>query len=294
MGKYSPLRVKQLVLLCCWQQKVEPNANGFQKLEERWANLKAVTTVEIKAKYLQNQWSELKNALEQEIELSFNDGHMDALALHAGFAGWNDFQRCVERIASFLEPYVGADGFDTAKVLVLTDQDTRTNPLSLVTVSSQYVNLEIQLKHVEEIHGQFIHERLNEYLFVLTYLPPKAVALDREELSALSETRRYVPVWKGDPHQYMGLNHWFPEELIVGESNLLLALLLLDEYKNKQRAAGQEKNRTSQRARFSKIRNNHGTIFLGDVHIKGTNITLGDSHQHFHHVWKVAEVAEKD
>jgi hypothetical protein len=278
MAQYDPIKVKQLIELCCWLNKVEPNAKGFEALVDSIDNAKHEKAI-ITTKYLQNLWGEISNAIKEERPLAKNDDYLIELANHCDYSNWDDYLVEWDKINGFLSPVADVSDFKEIKAVVLTDVKGEDSLRSKFSFFRKIIQFTPQLVLTEPNQSISLDKLIEENAYLVSFFTPNDVsspvnAVDKEKLLDLKGTNRFVPVWSGNPRSHYNIENVQNDEKVVGDRGLFLTLLVINYLKDDKTAdaSGASSKKSGQ---SNTIRDNYGLIAGGDVKIEKGHVING-------------------
>lgn len=278
MARYNPTKVKQLIELCCWLNKVEPNSRGFEALTKK---IKANNTnhAVCTSKYLQNLWSSIAKAIINEHTLTKNDNYLLELCNLCEYATWEDFESDCARINSFIAPRADVSDFEEMQVVIFTDTQEAELIRPLVSFHGKIINCTARIVQSEPEQIHVLEEQLKENAYLISYFKPNDSispfnSLARSQFLEFKETHRFVPVWSGNPKSHYNINIVEKDETIVGERGIFLSMLIINGLKEiKQQDPSSPSSKKS--GQTNHIENNYGLVSEGGVHLKEGHVING-------------------
>lgn len=285
MPKFDATKIRQLVLLCCWQNKVEPNARGFEVIANQIQKSHDQNHPPIKQKYFQNLWSELNHSIDTNLPVHKGERHIEEILNYCGFLNWDDYVEVCNTVESFLVPLYDIPEHVGRQTALIAQDHLLARILPVVSYHSKLTGYKIVPRNYVSFSAGELDELLHEYDYVVTYLSPEEgnrLFSDRKTFEQVTASARFAPVWEREGYTRPKTGSLKNDEIISGESQLFLCLLILDELRERAIHISESEEKIIRRAAQIKVGKLNGVVSSGDVHITGKSIALRDSHTHIH------------
>lgn len=276
MANYSAIRIKHLLQLCLWKNKLEPNNRGYETLVKKIPKGPSGTKA-LSKEYLANLWTDLNKAIESGGVIGKSEEHVQELLNECGFTTWDSFVHDYETISSFLIPEGNVSDFGEIRVMVLAHPVLVSEVKPLISFYPKIVEVGAGVIPHNPNDGFTLKDQLNDAAYVITYFQPNNADTAFENVDArkffdLRSSKRLIPIWSQKAPGSKGIGPVRPSDLIYGLQSILLTILIVDSL---MPLGDTEDGRQTggKNGSLIKVKKNKGFIVSGDL--KNENLNQG-------------------